>query len=66
MQLDQINDSQPCFCTSFVGMEEVSLGHGRLFDLGELWRSILNKQHLYGKGRDAWWVETRRLQISGL
>jgi hypothetical protein len=35
MQLDLINDSQPCSRTSFVGMEEVSLGHGRLFGLGE-------------------------------
>jgi hypothetical protein len=35
MQLDQMNDSQPCSRTSFVGMEEVLLGHGGLFGLGE-------------------------------
>jgi hypothetical protein len=35
MQLDQMNDGRPCSRTSFVGMEEVSLGHGKLFGLGE-------------------------------
>ncbi len=35
MQLDQMSDSQPCSRTSFVGMEEVFLGHGGLFGLGE-------------------------------
>jgi hypothetical protein len=35
MQLDLMNDSRPCSCTSFVGMEEVLLGHGGLFGLGE-------------------------------
>jgi hypothetical protein len=33
--IDQMNDSRPCSHTSFVGMEEVLLGHGRLFGLGE-------------------------------
>jgi hypothetical protein len=35
MQLDQMSDSRTCSHTSFVGMEEVLLGHGGLFDLGE-------------------------------
>jgi hypothetical protein len=60
MQLDQMSDSRPCSCMSFVGMEEVLLGHGGLFGLGGRWRSILVEQHSYGKGRDAWWVEVRR------
>jgi hypothetical protein len=35
MQLDLMNDSQPCSHMSFVGIKEVLLGHSRLFGLGE-------------------------------
>jgi hypothetical protein len=47
MQLDQMNDMQPCSCTSLIDMEDVLPGHGRLFVLGGRWRSVLIKQHTY-------------------
>ncbi len=42
MQLDQMGDSQPWSFKSFVGMEEVLLGHGGLFGLNDGGQSLTN------------------------